>query len=145
MVFGVSAKFIKRTAFLQTCIWKNSRHLQEIYCPFLKLRFLRDCGQKFPSISNPEHGALFSGYSFFPPNEGEVFFFFFFCKTVNGQKKSNEWRFPSLHDNLLLKHRARIWAFIAYLRIQTSLTITRFDCSECRKLCCWAEKNAKIM
>lgn len=44
-----------------------------------------------------------------------------------------------------MKHRARKWEFIAYLRIQTSLTITLFDHCGYRKWFCWAEKNAEVM
>lgn len=114
---------------------KNHRFSQqEICCPSLELRFFRD-SRNFPPFQIPRME---------PSNS---IFFFFFGKTVNrGEKIKNkkEWWFPPLY-NLLWSTRARKWEFIAYLRIQTSLTITLFDHSGYRKWFCWAEKNAEVM
>lgn len=130
-----SAKCIKCTTFLQTCIWRTI------------------------DLANRKSAALLLSLDFsgtveislhFKSREWSLltaFFFFFFGKTVNrGEKIKNkkEWWFPPLY-NLLWSTRARKWEFIAYLRIQTSLTITLFDHSGYRKWFCWAEKNAEVM
>lgn len=111
-------------------MWKNGRHLQEVYCPFLKLRFLRDCRQNFSSISNPEHEALFSGYTS-PPHEGGregmVVVVFLFCKKAMGKKCNNglflsSWQFAieaqsqdmrihCLSEDSNLNHHYMIWLF----------------------------------
>lgn len=98
---------------------------QEICCPSLELRFFRE-DRNFPPFQIPRM-ELSNNIS------------------QQGRKKKKKWWFLPLYDNLLWSTRARKWEFIAYLRIQTSLTITLFDHSGYRKWFCWAEKNAEVM
>lgn len=113
--------------------------------PFLNLDFSETAGRIFPPFQLQNMRPFSQGT--LPQTqkggEGGVWWLWVFCFVRRQWEKNATTDYFFLHGNLLLKHRARIWEFTAYLRIQTSITTTWFDCSGCRKLCCWAEKNTK--